>query len=54
MKQVCEKTALSRSTIFRLISRNKFPKPAPNKDVPGRKAFDWGDVEAWIADQVGE
>lgn len=45
-KQVCERTSLSRSTIWRLRQANDFP--APVKITERRVAYRAEDVEAWI------
>ena len=48
-KQVCERTSLSRSTIWRLRQAGDFPEPV--KITERRVAYRAEDVEAWIADK---
>jgi len=52
IRQVVEITALSRSTIYELITKGKFPKARPYRDVPGRKYFDAVEVGAWVDRQL--
>ena len=47
IRDVCERTALSRSTIYEKIRANKFPPPVKI----GERAVAWreGDVLEWLA-----
>lgn len=49
---VQERTALSRSSIYRLMSTNQFPKPVPL----GEHGRGWleGEIEAWIEARIRE
>jgi len=50
-KVVCEKTALSRSTLDRLVNAGQFPKPI--KIAPRRVAYRAAAVEQWMAEKMG-
>jgi len=47
MRQVTAMTTYSRPSIYRLIARQKFPKPLKLGDV--KIAFRADEVEAWLA-----
>ena len=49
-KAVCEKIALSRATLDRMVADGRFPKPM--KLTERRMAYNAKDVEAWMAQQV--
>ncbi len=49
-KAVCEKIALSRATLDRLVSAGNFP--APIRLTERRLAFDAAAVEIWINDRL--
>lgn len=49
-KQVCEKIALSRATLDRMVAQGRFPKPM--KLTERRMAYEAQAVEAWMAEQV--
>lgn len=45
LRHVCEKTALSRSTIYEKMTKGTFPKCFPISD--GRVAWLESEIEAW-------
>lgn len=49
-KAVCERVALSRATLDRLVSAGKFPPPI--RLTERRLAFNAADVEAWMQEKV--
>jgi prophage regulatory protein len=49
MKQVCQRTTLSRATIWRLKNKGKFPKSMQISE--GRVAFVTAEIDAWIESQ---
>ena len=49
-KAVCERVALSRATLDRLVTAGKFP--APIRLTERRLAFNASDVEAWMQEKV--
>lgn len=49
--QLTKKVSLGRSTIYRLISEGKFPKPF--QLVPNRNAWIESDIDAWLAEKSG-
>lgn len=49
-KAVCQRTSLSRSTLDRLVSANRFPSPVRITDR--RLAYDAAAVEAWMQEQL--
>ncbi|OBX20287.1 hypothetical protein A9995_00710 [Erythrobacter sp. QSSC1-22B] len=49
-KAVCDKIALSRATLDRLVAADKFP--APLKLTERRLAFNAADVENWMAERM--
>ncbi|QFI63765.1 AlpA family phage regulatory protein [Qipengyuania flava] len=51
-KAVCEKIALSRATLDRLVTAGDFP--APVRLTPKRLAFDAAKVDRWIDQKLGE
>lgn len=50
--QLVKKTSLGRSTIYRMISEGKFPKPF--QLVPNRNAWIESDIDAWLAEKAGK
>ena len=52
IKQVRERTGLSKSTLYSRMSEGRFPRQIPL----GGRAVGWADVEidAWIADQINQ
>ncbi|ORE97474.1 AlpA family phage regulatory protein [Aurantimonas sp. 22II-16-19i] len=53
IKSTCERTSLSRTSLWRKVRDGKFPKPVPLGDGI-RKAFVESEVTAWIAGRVAE
>jgi prophage regulatory protein len=49
-KSVCERVALSRATLDRLVAAGKFPRPI--RITERRLAFDAEKVEQWISERV--
>lgn len=49
-KQVCQKIALSRATLDRMVAQGRFPKPM--KLTERRMAYEAQAVETWMAEQV--
>jgi predicted DNA-binding transcriptional regulator AlpA len=49
-KAVCERIALSRATLDRLVAADKFP--APIRLTERRLAFDAARVEAWMIERM--
>lgn len=49
-KAVCNKIALSRATLDRLVAANNFPKPI--RLTERRLVFDAASVEQWMAERV--
>ena len=49
-KTVCERIALSRATLDRLVAAGKFPKPIRITDH--RLAYRAHDVQAWIEEKA--
>jgi predicted DNA-binding transcriptional regulator AlpA len=49
-KAVCERIALSRSTLDRLVATDKFPQPI--KLTERRIAFNAQDVEGWMSERL--
>lgn len=58
IRTVCRKVGLSRSTVYRLAREGRFPASRPYKNTGtergGRVFWLSTDVEAWMADQVGD
>jgi prophage regulatory protein len=50
LKRVRELTSLGKSTIYRLISENKFPRPV--KLTERRVAWRASDLTEWLQDRV--
>jgi prophage regulatory protein len=50
-KDVSSRTSLSRSTIYRLLDEETFPKPIY---LGTRRAFIESEVTAWIEDRIAE
>lgn len=52
LKQVCIVTGLSRSSIYRMIAENRFPKSVRLEG----KSVGWVEVEVqkWISDRIAE
>lgn len=49
-KQACERIALSRATLDRMVAAGTFPKPI--RLTERRLAFNEADVDAWIAEKL--
>ena len=49
-RAVCEKVALSRATLDRLVAAGKFP--APMRLTERRLAYNAADVEAWMQEKA--
>ena len=49
-RAVCERVALSRATLDRLVAAGKFPTPI--RLTERRLAYNAADVEAWMAEKV--
>lgn len=49
-KAVCDRIALSRSTLDRLVSAGDFP--APIRITPRRLAYNAAAVEAWMSERL--
>jgi prophage regulatory protein len=45
-KKVCQRTSLSRASVYREIAAGRFPKPVPL--TGGRKGWVEAEVNAWI------
>ena len=50
--EVIELTTLSKSTIYRLIKKNQFPKPITLRGMEKVRLFVRGEVEEWIETQI--
>lgn len=50
MKEVIQMTSLSRSTILRLVDKDKFPQPSL---ISNRNLWLFEAVESWNLEQVG-
>jgi prophage regulatory protein len=50
VKEVCERTTFSRTTLWRRVRENCFPKPLK---FGSRIAFDEADLKQWALDQKG-
>lgn len=49
LRDVIDRTSLSRTSIYRLMSRLQFPAAVP---LGGRVAWIEAEVEAWVQDRV--
>ena len=49
-KQTCDRIALSRATLDRMVAAGAFPKPL--RLTERRLAFNEADVDAWIAEKL--
>lgn len=49
-KQACERVALSRATLDRMVAAGTFPKPL--RITERRLAFNEADVDAWITEKL--
>lgn len=49
-KETRERTSLSRTSIYHLVVKDRFPKPV--RLGPGRKAFVASEVEAWCEARI--
>lgn len=49
-KQACERVALSRATLDRLVAAGTFPKPI--RITERRLAFSEAEVDSWIAEKL--
>ena len=52
ISEVIELTTLSKSTIYRLIRKNEFPKPIALRGMEKVRLFVKGEVEDWIENQI--
>jgi len=53
MKEVIQKTGLSKSSIYDLIARNQLPRPVRLSPAGGRSvAFVESQIDAWIAERI--
>ena len=52
IQSVCELTSLSKSTIYRLIKKDKFPKPITLRGMENVRLFVKDEVEDWILKQI--
>lgn len=53
MKEVIQKTGLSKSSIYDLIARNQLPKPVRLSPAGGRSvAFVESEIDTWIAERI--
>ena len=50
--RVIELTSLSKSTIYRLIKKDRFPKPITLRGMENVRLFVKGEVEDWIEKQI--
>ena len=50
-KAVCDKIALSRATLDRMVAAGNFPRPI--KLTERRLAYSQSEVEAWMAERLG-
>lgn len=50
-RAVCDRVALSRATLDRLVAAGKFP--APIRLTERRLIYNEADVEAWMREKVG-
>lgn len=49
LRKVKSRTSLSRSSIYRLMARAKFPASVP---LGGRVAWVESEIEAWVLDRI--
>lgn len=53
MKEVIQKTGLSKSSIYDLIARDQLPKPVHLSPAGGRSvAFVESEIDSWIAERI--
>ena len=52
IKEVIELTTLSKSTIYRMVRKNEFPKPIALRGMEKVRLFVKGEVEDWIETQI--
>ncbi len=53
MKEVIQKTGLSKSSIYDLIARDQLPKPVRLSPAGGRSvAFVESEIDSWIAERI--
>ena len=50
--RVVELTSLSQSTIYRLIKKDRFPKPITLRGMENVRLFVKDEVEDWIKEQI--
>ena len=50
--RVVELTSLSKSTIYRLIKKDRFPKPITLSGMENVRLFVKDEVEDWIKEQI--
>jgi len=52
IREACQLTSLSRTSLFLKSKAGNFPKPLRLSEDGVRKAFLLSEVEAWIADKI--
>lgn len=52
IKQVAAKVSLGQSTIYKMVSEGRFPKPF--QLAPNRNAWIESDIDAWLAEKAGK
>ena len=52
VQQVCDATSLSRTTIWRLLQKDDFPKPVRLSSC--RVAYSTSEIQSWIASREAE
>jgi len=52
IQSVCELTSLSKSTIYRMIKKDMFPKPITLRGMENVRLFVKDEVEDWILKQI--
>tara|TARA_A100001035_G_C27406543_1_gene330988 strand:+ start:287 stop:490 length:204 start_codon:yes stop_codon:yes gene_type:complete len=52
IKEVIELTTLSKSTIYRMVRKNEFPKPISIKSLGNISLFVREEVQEWIETQI--
>ena len=50
---VMEMTGISRSSVYRLVQENKFPKPVP-VTVPNMTVWPSDKIDQWVQDQLAD
>lgn len=52
IREACELTSLSRTTLFHKIKAREFPQPVPLSSDGIRKAFVSTEIEAWMDERI--